>query len=175
MPDLLTHVLLAYAACRLLAARGWIDRRHVPIGMGGGAVPDLTKLYLVVDSDQLSAVFGRHLVWQALHTLGSALVVAALVALAFERGERRTVFGLLAGGSVVHLFLDSLIKRADGLAPPYLYPFSWWQGPAGNLYLSSDPWLSVVAVCVVAVALAWLRVRTHDDSRSVRTVADRSD
>lgn len=175
MPDLLTHVVLAYASCQIMVARGWIDRRHVPIGMGGAAIPDLAKLYLVVDLDSISASIGVPLTWQALHTLGAALLVALGVAVLFEEVERRTVFGLLAGGSMIHLFLDSFVKRADGFVPPYLYPVSWYQPPSGNLLLSSDLWPSLVAVGIAVLVVGWLRMDPFASRRVGPVEPDHSD
>lgn len=161
MPDLLTHVLLAYVGCTVLVHRGLLRKRHVPVGMIGAAIPDLTKLYLLIDLDPLEAMFGVPLDWRALHTLGASLVLVAMGALLFRSEDRRTVFALFTGGATLHLFLDSFVIRADGIAPPYLYPFTWWQWPAGNLFLSSDPWLSVIAVGLTAGTLFFVRSRTR--------------
>lgn len=161
MPDLLTHVLLAYVACTVAVRRGWLDSRHVPLGMIGTAIPDVTKLYLVVDLDPLSTVVGVDLLWSAFHTLGPSIVLAAIGALLFARGERRIAFGLFAGGAAIHLFLDTFVVRADGLTPPYLYPLTWWRPPSGDLYLSSDPWLSIVSTSLAVVVWASPRIRAR--------------
>jgi len=156
MVDLLAHALLAYAAFTALAARS--DRfasRHASLGVVGGVLPDLSKVSLVVGSGRVEALFGLPFSWLALHRLGPLLVLGALAAVCFERSERPAVFSALVGGGLLHLALDALVIRADGLVPPYLYPFTWWRPPSGDLYLSSELWPTLVAL-VLAAAVWWL-------------------
>ncbi|MFB6129286.1 MAG: metal-dependent hydrolase [Salinigranum sp.] len=166
MVDLLSHVLVGYSACALLARRGCIGDRHVPVGTVGSALPDLAKVQLLVSPGAVGALLGTPFSWLALHRLGGVLALAGIGALLFERGERRTVFGLLVGGGLGELFLDVFVTRAGGYAPPYLYPFSWWQPPAGNLYVSSDLWPLVVAAALALATFVYVR-------RDAATAADR--
>lgn len=163
MVDLLAHALFAYAVFAVLAARSaGLGPRHVPVAVVGGVLPDLSKAHLLVGSGRVGATLGVPFSWLALHRVGAVLVLGALGALAFERAERRAAFGALLGGGLVHLALDALVVRADGLAPPYLYPFTWWRLPSGDLYLSSELWPTLAAL-VLAAAVRW-HTRSPDRS-----------
>lgn len=149
MTDLLTHVLAAYV---ILTVSSWqsdlVDSRHVSIGMVGAILPDLSKLYLVLDPDVVAAALGAPFSWQGLHTIGPVLALTAAGVFLFPGRERKAVTTALVVGASSHFVLDLFIDRADGLAPPYLFPLTWWEPPAGGLYLSSDIWPGLVAVAV---------------------------
>ncbi|MDX1744831.1 MAG: hypothetical protein R3324_02740 [Halobacteriales archaeon] len=155
MPDLLTHVLLAYAGMTMAV---WYDdrfaRHHVSVAMVGAALPDLAKIGLVVDFEAVSVLLGIPLSPLPLHRLGGVLVVAGIGSLLVHDRERWMTFAILTTAAMGHLVLDALIIRADGLTPPYLYPFTWWRPPAGDLYLSSDLWPALVAIGIAS--LAWV-------------------
>ncbi|MFB6299022.1 MAG: metal-dependent hydrolase [Halobacteriales archaeon] len=156
----MTHVLVVYSLGAVVA--GIIDSvpdRFVPVGMIGAILPDLSKLNLLVDPERLTAIFGVPFSWLPLHRLGGTLVVAALGALVFDRSERRLAGGFLLGGALTQYPLDAMIKRANGLSPPYLYPFTWWQPPAGGLYLSSDLWPILPAATLAVGVWLWRRSR----------------
>lgn len=160
MTDLLTHVLAAYVVLTVLARRSdRFERRLVPVGMAGALLPDLAKVNLVVPSGVVEGLVGVPFSWLPLHRLGGLVAVAGCLAVFFERSERRVAFAVLVAGGLSHLVLDALIKRANGLTPPYLYPASWWRPPAGNLYLSSDRWPVLVAVGGVILLHVWLFYR----------------
>lgn len=168
MVDLLAHALLAYAVFTALTARS--DRlapRHVPLGVVGGVIPDLSKASLIIGSGRVEAVLGLPFSWLALHRLGALLLLAALSALFFERTERPVVFGSVLGGGLLHLALDALVIRADGLVPPYLYPFAWWRLPSGDLYLSSELWPTLVALALAATV--WLLTRSSENAEFIDT------
>ncbi len=156
MPDLLTHVLGAYV---LLTPLTWrverVDRRHVALLMVGTVVPDVSKVQLLVGSSVVSEATGQPWEWTGLHRLGPAGTLAAIGALGFERGRRLSGFGWLLAGVLLHLVFDLAVVRASGLAPPYLYPLTWWHPPSADLLLSSDtwPWM-VTSVLAVVVWLA---------------------
>jgi hypothetical protein len=152
MPDLLTHVLCVYVLLTPLSWRvEWIQRRHVALVMVGTVVPDVSKAHLLVDSSVVAEAVGRPWRWAGIHRLGPAGVLAGIGAMGFERGRRLSAFGWLLGGVLVHLVFDLAVVRASGLAPPYLYPFTWWQPPSADLLLSSDiwPWLLTAPVAGV--------------------------
>lgn len=150
MPDLLTHVLLAYV---LFALATWrfdrLPHEYVSLGMVGATLPDLSKLgwlFQVPPEEVLPVSFA----WAAFHRLGPLLVLAGIGALLFERRERLAVFGVVTVGGLTHFFLDALNARADGLVPPYFYPFTWWRPPTGDLWVSSEIWPSMVALLLAA-------------------------
>lgn len=156
MADLLSHALLAFA---LFTALGWViewlDRRWVVVGMVGSLFPDLNRIELIVDDYALSQLLGIPFEWGAIQTLGGALVLSAMGAVLFaEARQRRRAFGLLVAGAASHLVVDAVKKWADGANGATLYPVSWWRNPTPGWYVSSDPWVLVVAG-IVAVSV-WL-------------------
>lgn len=155
MPDLLTHVLGAYVLLTPLTWRvEWIERRHVALVMVGTIVPDVSKLHLVVDSSVVEGIVGRPWQWLGIHRLGPAAILAGVGALGFERGRRLAGFGWLVVGILLHFLFDLAVVRASGLAPPYLYPLTWWHPPSADLLLSSDVWPWVVTS--VLAGAVWL-------------------
>lgn len=158
MPDLLTHVLVGYSLGTVLT---WYTDRlsdhHVPVLMLGSILPDLSKIRLLLPGGSISSLVGVPYSWLALHRVGAVLVLAGIASLLLRREERRVGLYLLSLGGCLHLLMDSGIKRANGLAPPYLYPFTWWQPPAGGLYVSSDLW--PVAVAGAITIAVWVRNR----------------
>jgi hypothetical protein len=149
MPDLLTHVLLVYAG---LTALSWqIDSIKAPwvaLAMVGTVIPDLAKIRFVVEAQLIEAWLGLPFSWMPIHRLGGAVLLAASGALVIERHDRWPGIGFLLVGIGIHLPLDALIQRANGLSPPYLWPLTWWHPPAGMLYLSQDFWPSLIALIV---------------------------
>ncbi|MFB6307705.1 MAG: metal-dependent hydrolase [Haloarculaceae archaeon] len=153
MTDLLTHVLVAFVAATVLSwVAGPVTKRHVPLAMVGAVLPDTAKAYLLLGSIRPS-VLGVEVSWLALQTLGGSLALAGVVTLFVDRAERRPAAALLGLGVGLHVLLDYLVVRAGGYAPPYLYPFTWAQLPAGNVYLSSDIWPGALAVAVAGVVV----------------------
>lgn len=151
MADLLTHVLVPYV---LLVPATWrfarLDRRWVPVAMGGAAIPDLEKLSVLVDARTVEGVLGYPFSYEAISSLGGVLLIGAGIALLFA-DHRRTVYALLVFGGATALFLDGLRAFADGYANPWLYPLSYVRIPTPSLYVTSD-----VLVPVLAVSLAVL-------------------
>jgi len=75
MPDLLTHVLVAYILATLLSARyEWLTPQFVTLVMLGAIVPDLTKIRLLIDSALIESLLTIPFDWNAIHTTGGALV-----------------------------------------------------------------------------------------------------
>lgn len=155
MPDLLTHVLGAYVLLTPVTWYvDWIDRRHVSLVLVGAIVPDISKIQLVVDGSIVADAIGRPWLWTGVHRIGPAGTLAAVGALGFERGRRLSGFGWLLAGTLVHLVFDLAVIRASGVAPPYLYPLTWWHPPAANLLLSSDVWPWMITS--VLAGMVWL-------------------
>jgi membrane-bound metal-dependent hydrolase YbcI (DUF457 family) len=158
VPDLLVHVLVGYVLGAALAeSRVGLPDRFVPVAMVGAVLPDLAKARLLVPSHRVEPLLGLPFSWLALHRLGPALAVAALVALAVRKTDRRTAFAVLAAALASHFLLDALILRADGHSPPYFYPVSMARPPAGGLYVSADRWPLFVAAPVAAAVWLWRR------------------
>lgn len=163
MSDLLTHVLVAYLLFAIVEWR--IDGFHptyISLGMVGAVLPDLSKVRWVIGSFP-DGILPVPFSWLAVHRLGAILVIAAIGALLFERGRRRGVFAILTAGAFLHLLMDAMNARADGLTPPYFYPLSWARVPTVDVWVSTEIWPSLLAV--VAVGIFWaLKRRFNRDT-----------
>ncbi|WP_436902619.1 metal-dependent hydrolase [Halovenus halobia] len=153
MAEGLTHVLLAFGLFTATGwTVGWLDRRWVAVGMVGSLLPDLSRLYLLVDDYIISQALGIPFDWAALHTLGGVVVLATLGAVLFDKRQQRLRgFGLLVAGGCSHLAVDAVKAWADGTGGTALYPLSWWRPPTPGLYVSADRWVLGVAVAVALV------------------------
>lgn len=161
MTDLLTHVLVVYVLATLKTWRlDWFRRRHVGIAMLGTIFLDTAKGLLLTGPEFV--LFGIKASWYALQTVGAAAVFTVVGVFLFDIDERPAVLGSLSFGVIVHIFLDLLVIRTDGTAPPYFYPLTWWHLPSGNVYLSSDIWPSLVAIGVSI--LVWYLDRRRMES-----------
>lgn len=146
MVDLLAHALFAYAACTLLGVRvAWIGPRYVTVGMAGAFVPDLSKLRLVVPESLVREAIGLPFAWGGLHTAGGSLVSIAIGVVLVEPGERRRVAAMLAIGAASHLLADAMLRTATGYSGHLLWPFVPTALPTPGLYLSTEPWPTLVA------------------------------
>ncbi|PSP76993.1 metal-dependent hydrolase [Halobacteriales archaeon QS_1_68_20] len=162
MPDLLAHVLLAYAVAQALSWRyRWLSPAYVTVVMAGAMIPDLSKAAMVLPGTRVEALLGVPFDWFALHTSGgvllSILVGVALVA----PTERRRVFLLLALGAATHLFADALLLKPSGRSYPVFWPLTRYHPPTPGLYLSTEPRPAVVAA--VAALVARVVTRRHGD------------
>jgi hypothetical protein len=150
MAELLTHVLAVYVL--LTVASWWLDgltARWIPVGMAGAIIPDLVKIGLVVDAEVIEGLLGVPFSYGPISSVAGVLVIAAGITLAFTEARRR-VFALLVAGGLSSLALDGLRLFADGQSSFWLYPL-WWRPPTPNLYVTSDPRVTVAAVAVSAV------------------------
>jgi membrane-bound metal-dependent hydrolase YbcI (DUF457 family) len=143
--DLLTHVLAAYVLATLAVWRlDGVRPRHVPLAMVGAGVPDVAKVYFVLGGIR-HTVAGVEISLLALQTLGVAVAFALVGGVLVTPEERRVALPALLGGVGLHVVLDYFVVRTGGYVPPYLYPVTWAELPAVNVYLSSDVWPSVLA------------------------------
>lgn len=174
MAELLSHVLLAFAAFTVLGwAIDWLDRGWVVVGMVGSLFPDLNRLDLLVGSHAVEGVLGIPFDWSGLHTLGGVVVLAGAGALCFRsRRERWRAFALLVAGGLSHLAVDAVKAWADGAGGAFLFPVSWWRAPTPGWYVSADRWVLLVAAAVAAAVL--LVDRYHAGQSGDRPEAGRS-
>lgn len=165
MADSLSHVLVAFAVFTAAGWEvGWLDRRWVAVGMVGAILPDLNRIDLVVDGSAVSQALGVPFDWDAVHTLGGVVVLAAIGGLLFpDARRRRRAFALLCAGGCSHLLFDAVKAWADGSNGAYLYPLSWWRNPTPGWYVSSNLW--VVVVAFVLAGVVWVADRYVVDGR----------
>jgi hypothetical protein len=157
MPDILTHVLVGYVLGTLLAMHyDRLGSAHVTLVMLGALTPDLTKIAVVLPSEQVEALLGIPFDWFALHMLGGNLIIVLLGTLLVVPKYRTRVLLLLALGAASHHTLDLLLINVSGYAYPVLWPLTQYNPPAGMLYLSTDRWPAVITG-IVAAGLWWTR------------------
>jgi hypothetical protein len=153
MAELLTHVLVPYVVLTVLGWRFEFDQRWVPVAMGGAAIPDLSKVDLLVDHRTVEALVGHGFEWSPISSLAGVVVIGAAIALLFGDGVRRRAYTALLFGGASALVVDGLRAFADGRSNFWLYPI-YWRPPTPSLYVTSDSRVTVVAVSVaVAVFL----------------------
>lgn len=161
MPDLLSHALIAYSLCTLLAVRyRWVSPRYVTVGMAGAFIPDIAKIDLLVDNALVGNALGVPFGWFGIHTLGGSIVGVCIGVVLVASSERRRVAALLSLGAASHLTADALLVKASGYSYPVLWPLTGYYPPTPGLYLSTDIWPSVVTG-VLALGV-WLLVRRSD-------------
>lgn len=162
MTDVFTHVLVGYILGTLLSIRfDWLTPQFVTICMLGATVPDLTKIQLLVSSEQVEVLLGVPFDWYALHTIGGSVLVVSAGTFLVGRDYRKAVFGLLLLGALSHLCLDALLLNPSGYSNMFLFPITSYNPPTPGLYLSSDRWPALVAG-TLAIAVWYLRYRVFD-------------
>jgi len=158
MPDLLAHALIAYTLCTALSRRyEWLTPAYVTAGMAGAFIPDMMKVHLVVPDTAVEAALGVPFSWWGIHTTGGAVVAVLIGVVVIVPRERRRVGGVLALGAGSHLLADALLLTPTGHSYAILWPIARWHPPTPGLYLSTQPWPTLVAG--LAAFAAWALVR----------------
>jgi len=161
MPDLLAHVLAAYVLGAAVVALTDVPDRHLPVAMVGAAAPDAMKATVLLGITSGTVAGVPYSFW-AVHTLGGVVALAGIGALTIRASDRRTTLALLLAGGASHLLLDLFVIRADGVAPPYLFPVSGWLPPTATVYASTDLWPTAVALALALVVFL-SRLRSGGD------------
>ena len=150
MPDLVTHF-----------ASGYLVKKFTRLSRGavllylGALLPDLISRPLHI---LIPALYPAT---QPLHSPVGAFLLCWMISLLFRADQRRGVFFLLFGGSLLHFSLDIFQKHLVGgylwLFPFSLKPFSFgcfW--PEDALYFLP---YTILVVLVVYLVSAWRRMR----------------
>lgn len=156
MAETLSHVLHAFVVVTVASwSIGWLDRKWIAVAMVGAIVPDLNRIDLVIPADAIEATLNIPFSWGAIHTIGGVVLLSAVGALLFATNqEQLRAFGLLLTGGVIHLVVDSFKLWADGVTSAYWYPLTWYNPPAGMLYVTADRWVTIVSVLLALLVLA---------------------
>lgn len=166
MPDLLAHVLFAYAAVTV-AGRwiDWITQPLVTLGMVGAMIPDLSKIYLVIDDDPIEAIIGRPIEWLALHTGGGIIISITIGVVLVTTQHQRQATIALTSGALSHVILDLFLRTASGVAPYAIFwPITPYRPPTPGIYLSTQSWPTVIAA--VLAAIVWVLDRRSGVKKS---------
>jgi hypothetical protein len=156
VPDLLTHVLIVYSACLVVSWRlDWLDRSFVTVAMVGAMMPDISKLNLLLPNWLVERWLSLPFSWTALHTAGGVALTILVTVTLVGPAYRKRVAALLAFGAGTHLLADAMLRSVTGRSFAFLWPLSTYAPPTPGLYLSTDPWPTVVAI-VTAVAVTAL-------------------
>jgi hypothetical protein len=99
MPDWFTHVLIAWMVCEVLK----IDRKWRPLAYIGVLIPDLSKMFLVVD---LFTETSSHWFFEPFHSILIPILTAGLLSQLFQ--NQKYAFGLFAGSAMLHMGTDIL-------------------------------------------------------------------
>lgn len=165
MPDLLAHVLIAYAIVRFFSWRyEWLTAPYVTVCMVGAFIPDLAKAELVIPNAVVERLFNVPFAWFGLHTGGAVLVSVLIGVLVVVPRERKRVFLLLALGAGTHLLADGLLRTPSGRSYAIFWPLTRYNPPTPGLYLSTQPGPTLVAG--IAALGVWLLTRVHERSET---------
>jgi len=173
MADLLTHALAAYVIAVALSFRyEWITAPYVTVCMMGSMIPDMTKISLVLSSEQIEAGLGIPFDWYALHTVGGSFLSVLIGTVLVPSAYRKRIFALLAIGAASHLVLDAFLFKPSGFMSPMLWPLTDYQFSIDGFYLSSDRWPAFVSG--VLAAIVWQAKRYHTSSLDAVSESDSS-
>ena len=119
MPDLLTHVVVAWTLCTLLSFK-WkqFNLQNTAIVMVGALIPDLYKVQLPLSYLNLN----ESIFIMPFHLPVGSLLLAGMVSLFFR--DRKMIFFFLTLGVATHYLLDLLLVNLGG-GMELLYPLSW--------------------------------------------------
>jgi hypothetical protein len=159
VPDLLAHALLAYAAARVASLRWpWLSRPYVTAAMAGAFVPDVMKVRLLVRSWRVEALLGVPFDWAGLQTGGAAVLFVLVGAMIVAPRVRRRATLALGLGAATHLLADAMLWFPSGRGHPLLWPLSRWNPPTPGLWLSTQPYWTVLSAGLAVVAYwTWRR------------------
>ena len=132
MPDWFTHVLIAWVACEVLK----IQREWRPLVYIGALIPDIGKLFLVVD---LFSGTSSHWFFEPFHSILIPILTAGLFSQFYQ--NHKYTFGLFAGGALLHMGADVLQGTID--SGYYLLFPSTIKIPIFEFFPSETIWLNV--------------------------------
>ncbi|WP_416840387.1 metal-dependent hydrolase [Haloferax sp. DFSO52] len=160
MPDLLSHVLLAYSLAMIASWRyEWITQPYVTVAMAGAFIPDIAKGELLLPNARVEQLLGVPFSWFGLHTTGAVICSVLIGVLLVKATERVRVFVLLSLGATSHLIADAFLLKPTGQSYPLLWPLTRIYPPTPGLYLSTDVEPAIVLGAVALVVYGVTRKR----------------
>jgi len=152
MSEWLTHVFIAYAGFTIFSWKvDWLTDRWIAVGVIGSALPDLSRIELLVSHDIVEYLAGIDFTWAGIHTLIGVILLSAIGALCFgDSTAQYRAFVSLFGGAVSHLVVDLPQRYADGrmILDTYLSPIPVPRPPTPGWYVTPDRWVVGVAFVV---------------------------
>lgn len=165
MADLLTHVLVAYTIGILLSVKyTWINSSMVTAMMVGSAIPDLTRVGLIVQPSRIEDM-GIPFAFSPIHTLAGSFVIVLILACFVDSRYFKPVVIVLTLGMLSHHILDLFLMNVSGYSYAIFWPATIYQPPAFGPYMSTDMWPAVIAL--LAATLAFM-VKKHLTTSDVR-------
>ncbi len=148
MPDWLTHSLVGWIV-------GKATRQEVGLVVIGAVLPDVDKLYLIVNAvlNIRSDAF-----FLPLHTPIGAVLLAGVVALFF--GDMKKALIPLGLGVATHFALDIVFFEIGG-GVRLLFPFSW-EGWQLNLIQMTDYDLMITVSALMASLVVYCLFAVHE-------------
>ncbi|WGI17682.1 metal-dependent hydrolase [Methanonatronarchaeum sp. AMET-Sl] len=138
MADLLTHVLIIYIILKIMSMKtNYIKKEHIPIGMIGAILPDLSRIQHIIPPEHIQQLLGTPYSWWGLHTLIGTTITALLITYLFDKKHRKKIFTLLIIGAISHLILDYYLLKPTPSQYWGFYPLII-DRPTNMLYLSTD-------------------------------------
>jgi hypothetical protein len=163
MAEWVTHVLFAYVLFTVMSwFTGWIDQRWIAVAMIGSILPDLNRIELIASDELLTYLVGAPFAWWGIHTVGGVILLSGIGAFLFGTGSQRwRAFLSLLGGALSHIVIDLPQRYADGymISSSYAFPVPFPRLTTPGLYVSSDRWVVLVAICVAFVVFVSDRYR----------------
>lgn len=160
MADLLTHVLIAYIAAKLLSLRyPWITKPYLTAAMLGGVLPDLNRIELLIPAEAIEGITGVPFSWGGLHRTGPIVISMLIIAYLVPRRYRRRVIAMIALGAGLHLFADLFLGAGFEAAFAVLWPLTDWQPVLPGFYSSRD--IRIAPLFMVFAAVTWWYVESR--------------
>ena len=150
MPDLVTHISVAY-----LAQKSFKASKYLAVFFAGTILPDiLTRpLYIIFP--------GAYWFIYPLHTPFILILVCLLISYFFEEKIRKTIFISLLAGVFLHLFLDFFQEHLIGVNY-WLFPFSDIDVGVSLFWQDDSPYaVPFLLIAIIAIEIVSLITRTR--------------
>ena len=122
--DRFTHMLAAMSIAVIASWRyGWITPPLVVACMVGAAIPDLSRVDLILPADTITALIGLPWSWDVLHRAGGAILVAIIFVLLVREDLRLPVFAMLTVGIGSHFVIDYFMWQPTATTNLMRWPF----------------------------------------------------